>query len=195
MRQTINTIKKSFLWWLVFLITVWWWAFVYASLSHVSSGNTLTASMFNDVIDATVPTWWISLYWASSAPNGWLLADGSAVSRTTYADLFAVIGTTYGVGDGSTTFNLPNFQWRVPLWTSGTYGMWTIWWNATQDISHTHAHNITNIWSCPSGWKFRDRQDCSYGHGWNYLNGTQTWGSASLDILNPYTVVNYIIKY
>ena len=46
----------------------------------------------------------------STAPDGWLKCDGSAVSRTTYANLFAVIGTTFGVGDGSTTFNLPNCQ-------------------------------------------------------------------------------------
>lgn len=44
----------------------------------------------------------------SSAPTGWLLCDGTAVSRTTYAKLFAVISTTFGSGDGSTTFNLPN---------------------------------------------------------------------------------------
>ena len=44
----------------------------------------------------------------STTPQGWLLCDGSAVSRTDYAALFAVIGTTYGTGDGSTTFNLPN---------------------------------------------------------------------------------------
>jgi len=43
----------------------------------------------------------------NAPPPGWLMTDGSAVSRTTYADLFAVIGTTYGSGDGSTTFNLP----------------------------------------------------------------------------------------
>ncbi len=43
-----------------------------------------------------------------TTPQGWLLCDGSAVSRTTYAALFAVIGTTYGAGNGSTTFNLPN---------------------------------------------------------------------------------------
>jgi microcystin-dependent protein len=42
-------------------------------------------------------------------PSGYLACDGSAVSRTTYAELFAVIGTTYGVGDGTTTFNLPNY--------------------------------------------------------------------------------------
>ena len=44
----------------------------------------------------------------SSYPTGWLRCDGSAVSRTSYADLFALIGTTYGTGDNSTTFNLPN---------------------------------------------------------------------------------------
>jgi microcystin-dependent protein len=43
-----------------------------------------------------------------AAPTGWLLCSGSAVSRSTYADLFAAIGTTHGAGDGSTTFNLPN---------------------------------------------------------------------------------------
>jgi microcystin-dependent protein len=50
--------------------------------------------------------------WAltSSVPTGWLECDGSSVSRTTYAELFAVIGTTYGAGDGSTTFTLPNFN-------------------------------------------------------------------------------------
>lgn len=45
----------------------------------------------------------------NTIPSGWLLCDGSAISRTTYAELFDVIGTTYGVGDGTTTFNLPNY--------------------------------------------------------------------------------------
>ena len=46
----------------------------------------------------------------SAAPNGWLLCHGQAVSRTTYAHLFTVIGTTYGAGDGSTTFNVPDLR-------------------------------------------------------------------------------------
>ena len=50
----------------------------------------------------------IAAFAGSSLPSGWLLCNGSAVSRTTYAALFSVIGTTYGTGDGSTTFNLPN---------------------------------------------------------------------------------------
>ena len=47
-------------------------------------------------------------YGGTTVPTGWLICDGSAVSRTVYADLFSVIGTSYGAGDGSTTFNLPN---------------------------------------------------------------------------------------
>lgn len=49
----------------------------------------------------------------STAPSGWLICNGAAVSRTTYADLFAYIGTTWGAGNGSTTFNVPNLQGRV----------------------------------------------------------------------------------
>ena len=49
----------------------------------------------------------------TSAPTGWLLCYGQAISRTTYAALFAVVGTTYGTGDGSTTFNLPDCRGRV----------------------------------------------------------------------------------
>ena len=45
-----------------------------------------------------------------TAPDGWLICDGSAISRTVYAPLFAVIGTTYGDGDGETTFNLPDIE-------------------------------------------------------------------------------------
>lgn len=66
-------------------------------------GVTATDSLYTAPVGAMLnwPT-------ASSYPTGWLRADGSAVSRTSYADLFILIGTTYGSGDGSTTFNLPN---------------------------------------------------------------------------------------
>jgi phage-related tail fiber protein len=53
------------------------------------------------------------LFAGKTLPSGYLLCNGAAVSRTTYAALFAVIGTTYGAGDGSTTFNLPNLDGRV----------------------------------------------------------------------------------
>jgi microcystin-dependent protein len=62
---------------------------------------------FVQPIGAVIP------YAGTSAPTGWLLCYGQAVSRTTYADLFAVLSTTYGVGDGSTTFNVPDLRGRV----------------------------------------------------------------------------------
>lgn len=64
----------------------------------------------------SVPTGTVVPYAGSGAPaDEWLLCDGSAVSRTDYARLFAVIGTTFGAGDGSTTFNLPDMRGRMPV--------------------------------------------------------------------------------
>ena len=62
----------------------------------------------------------IQMYGGATAPTGWLLCDGSAVSRTTYAKLFEVLGTAYGEGDGSTTFNVPNFSGRFPVGSATT---------------------------------------------------------------------------
>lgn len=60
-----------------------------------------------------VPSGTVFDFAGSTAPTGWLLCYGQAVSRTTYADLYAAIGTTYGTGDGSTTFNLPDLRGRA----------------------------------------------------------------------------------
>jgi len=57
----------------------------------------------------------IQMYGGSSEPSGWLFCSGQAVSRSTYSDLFSAIGTSFGVGDGSTTFNVPDLRDRSPL--------------------------------------------------------------------------------
>lgn len=57
----------------------------------------------------------IEAYAGTTAPTGYLICDGTAVSRTVYAALFVVTSTTYGVGDGSTTFNIPDLRGRVPV--------------------------------------------------------------------------------
>ena len=67
------------------------------------------------------PTGTIIVWSTSTPPAGYLVCDGSAISRTTYAALFNVIGTTWGAGDGNTTFNVPNFVDRV-IQGSGTRG-------------------------------------------------------------------------
>lgn len=70
--------------------------------------TTDTNHTYWQVVQFGTHTGMVSPYGGSVAPDGWLICDGSAVSRTTYSALFAVIGTTYGAGDGSTTFNIPN---------------------------------------------------------------------------------------
>lgn len=65
--------------------------------------------------------------YSKSVPDGWLVCDGTQVSRTTYSDLYTAIGEAFGSGDGSTTFNLPNFEGRFPVgsrYYGGNHNMW-----------------------------------------------------------------------
>lgn len=86
-------------------------------ISPGTSGNILTSNGTAWVSQApaaqvAIPSGVVTPYAGSSAPTGWLLCSGGQVSRTTYSDLFTAIGTTYGSGDGSTTFNLPDLRGR-----------------------------------------------------------------------------------
>lgn len=103
-------------------------------------------STCNDVRNKCAPAGSIEMYAGANAPSGWLKCDGSAVSRTTYAALFAAIGTTYGAGDGSTTFNLPNFNGRTPIGvgTSGTTGA-SSHALASKGGQETHTHTTGNF--------------------------------------------------
>lgn len=101
---------------------------------------------------AVVPTGGV-MPWAGTgaiAPTGWAFCTGGALNRVTYSDLFAVIGTTYGIGDGVTTFNVPDLQQRIPVGqgsNSGGYllsslgdtgGSTTVSLTASQIPTHTH---------------------------------------------------------
>ena len=101
------------------------------------------------------------LMWpTASAPSGYLSCDGTAVSRTTYAALYAIVGTTFGSGDGSTTFNLPNYTNRMPYGTTiGATG-------GSADavvVSHTHTATVT---------------DPGHAHGISYPNTISGGGGA-----------------
>lgn len=99
----------------------------------------------------------IQMFAGATPPSGWLVCDGSAVSRTTYATLFAAIGTTWGTGDGSTTFNLPDLRGRAPI-GAGTGSGLTARTLGTQNIGsenvQAHTHSIsrtTNVAVSDSG--------------------------------------------
>lgn len=87
-------------------------------LLGLASGLTVALSRDNalaagGVVDVGSPTGGVMPFAGSVPPPGWLLADGSEVSRAQYPELFAVIGTTYGAGNGTSTFNLPDLRGRV----------------------------------------------------------------------------------
>src|SRR5262245_19764760 len=100
-----------------------------------------------------VPTGGIIAYGFTTAPSGFLLCDGTPVSRMTFDDLFAIIGTAYGAGNGTTTFNLPDLRGRFPIGkaTSGT-GSTMGGTGGTIDHthsgpSHTHTATVSKTWT------------------------------------------------
>lgn len=116
-------------------------------ITHVN--QPVTNSVYWDIAfspyEAMVPTGSTQMFAGTTPPRGWLIADGSAVSRTQYSALFAVIGTLYGSGDGTTTFNLPDMRGVVvrgvdrgrgldPARTLGSY---------QGDLFASHSHNNT----------------------------------------------------
>lgn len=70
-----------------------------------------------------IPVGGLMPYAGATSPEGWLLCDGTAINRTTYANLFALIGTTYGSGNGTTTFNVPDMRSRMPIGAGAGTGL------------------------------------------------------------------------
>lgn len=157
--------------------------------------------------------------YGGSPPPGWLACDGSAVSRTTYANLFAVIGTTFGAGDGSTTFNVPDLRGRGPIGsgtgtglTARTLGQQL--GNETHTITVTelppHNHTITDPGHThgPGGgatsfWGVGSGTGVGGGTTSRVFNNTasnttgitinNTGGGAAMGIMDPSLVLNYYI--
>lgn len=116
-----------------------------ANPSTLATTSKTLVGAINEVKTTCAPAGCIEMYAGANAPSGWLKCDGSAVSRTTYAALFTAIGTTYGAGNGSTTFNLPNFNGRTPIGvgTSGTTGA-SSHALASTGGQETHTHTTGN---------------------------------------------------
>lgn len=117
------------------------------TLSGNASNNmhAVPLQQVNSLISAAaVPSGIMAFHGANSAPAGWLKCNGAAVSRSTYASLYAAIGTTWGNGNGSTTFNLPDFRGLFPrAWADdgGTYDVGRAFASiqSHQLLSHNHG--------------------------------------------------------
>ena len=155
------------------------------------------------VFGDTLPIGAIMPFGSDTIPENWLLCNGQAVSRETYSSLFNTIGTTYGSGDGFTTFNLPNLKGKVPVGKDSndtdfdtlgeTGGEKNVLLGIEHIPSHTHLARVAAV-GTPSG----------YGDGYigltnsytqdpNYATASAGGGQAHNN-LQPYIVQNYIIK-
>jgi microcystin-dependent protein len=165
--------------------------------------NTFTAIPQASVVGLTalIPpgvTWEFS---GSTAPTGWLLEDGTAYSRATYAALFTAIGTTYGAGDGTTTFNVPDHRERATVGLDASRTAFNTLGKTGGEVDHmltvaempAHTHGITarSLATAFGDWAL----------GWVTQTGNaanpntiSTGGNSSHNNLQPYIVKNFIIK-
>ena len=147
---------------------------------------------------AVIPVGSIIAYSVAAAPTGYLLCDGAAVSRSTYSALFAVLSTTYGVGDGSSTFNVPDLKGRVVVGYGAGSGL-TSRAIAAQGGAETHTLSESEIPShvhaIPSSASAGSGPTLDEGAGSIGTNPTNaTGGGGAHENMPPFTVVNYIIK-
>lgn len=155
-----------------------------------------------------LPVGGVVLFAGSAAPSGYLLCDGSAVSRTTYAALFAVTSTTYGVGDGSTTFNLPDLRGRVAIGVNngglpnGANGSFSTRNAGSTGGAETHTLDSTQIPSHAHG--STDLVYSTPGSGTNTIAGgldfsiggatSAVGGGLAHNNMQPFVVANFLIK-
>jgi len=177
---------------------------------HVNGNLKVTGTVDVGSSGFSVSSGFILPFGGGTAPSGWLECDGAAVSRSTYSDLFAIIGTIYGAGDGSTTFNLPDLQGRVIMGQGGsvalrtpsdlenigdTFGSQTHTLTVNEMPSHRHSMTITT--DIQGGGSVGD--DLRGGNIDEYTrifrgNTNKTGGGEAHNNIQPSIVINYLIK-
>lgn len=118
---------------------------IYRAIANNVGQNPLTTTSWTPLIDATkhVPPGQIGMFAGTYAPPGWLKANGAQISRSAYAELFSYIGTQWGAGNGSTTFNIPDLRGVFPrFWDDGKgIDLNRAFGNIQDSQNRSHSHN------------------------------------------------------
>ncbi len=172
-------------------VPTWTSPSVDTSIDYTWTGhhNFTATTSDHGIVGGLVPVGSLQAYASSTPPTGWLTTDGSAVSRATYWKLFSVIGTTYGVGDGSTTFNIPDLRGRNILMASTTAQM------ADSGGESLHQLTVAEL----AAHTHSSTAGSEGGTGGGVTDGAGATGSTGGDtphnVLDPYLTAWYIIKY
>lgn len=163
------------------------------SVTHTPAEGSSATIAIDETYNRLVPTGTVVQYAGTVAPSGWLVCDGTAVSRTTYSALWTALGTTYGSGDGSTTFNLPNMVSRLPYGGNTGAVSPTITISANTDHSHTatagnqsanHSHTITTT----TGFETASHTHAITSNSGNVnADHTHNWGNNTGNVSNGHT--------
>ncbi len=155
----------------------------------------MTGDIYVSLNQPYLPIGGVCIYSGQTAPNGWLLCDGSAISRTTYSRLFSVINTLYGSGNGTSTFNLPNLQERIPVGKTISTNLGTTGGNSsitlTTDQLPSHTHNGTTDSNGLHNHTGTTTTNGNHNHGSNATGGTGGTGLAFSNLNNTTTGLDY----
>lgn len=153
------------------------------------------------IVNDSVPIGAIQSFGGEVAPENWLICDGSAVSRTEYSDLFKVIGTTYGGGDGSTTFNIPDLAGRVPIGESIDFDLGNIGGEQEHQLTirEMPGHNHSLVYRDTQTTQSTTRDTLttvSWSNKWREITTTVLPMGSNYphNNMQPYLVTNFIIK-
>lgn len=153
-------------------------------------------------ISDTLPIGTVIPFAGNTVPSDWMVCDGSAISRTIYSTLFGVIGTSFGEGDGETTFNIPDLQGKVAVGVDSEDTDFDTLGETGGEKTHTlsvseipaHSHTPTSGNFCTTGSGAKNNLVAS-GSAYAQTSTTaNTGGGQAHNNLQPYQVVNYIIK-
>lgn len=147
-----------------------------------------------DLLDAllwyAMPVGAVVEYGGSTVPAGWLLCDGSAVSRATYAALFAAIATTFGAGNGSTTFNLPDLRGRLIAGAgNGNDGTTAVTWTLGQVIG---AYTATITQATLPNYQLSCATDGTHSHNYQMPTPGIPTGAVSSPTNPAYTITGTV---
>lgn len=194
-----------------------------AGLVGHAYGSVARTALATDALERMVPAGVVVPFAGATAPQGWMLCAGQAVSRAIYADLYAVLGATYGTGDGSTTFNLPDLRGRTVFGLdnmngtdagrvsaantrggsggseskSGTTNSYTL---TVADIP-AHTHDANAVYGAAANNPSGTAVSYDSGTGGSRVvtkssggGGGHSHGISNFDVMPPYILLNWMIK-